>query len=479
MFSKKNKKIDEKTQIEKFDIAIIGGGQTGLLLAKQLIKKEYKVLIIDQKSLGIKTSLDLKNFNKLIKRMIQKNQDFSQTISKFPQRLEFINKEQNDAIVSQIENNSYFKFEKGIPSEINEYDLTINDNKYVFKKLVIATGSYFDQPDEKRYPNLKRDMYFNLNEINKIDKLYKSVAIYGTNIQALELAYSFALLGTTVYLFDENVNPFNNFDDEIESILKSDFMPSKIIWCLESKITNHQRSSDYTTRILYTSQDKNKYIEVEKIFITDNQKSNISNLKTKYPLELNSKGSIIIDNTFRVKNNLSYYAIGDVNGISFLTSQTNAQAILLSKILTANKSTKFNMNNVAFTIDIEPQICFFGLNKADLDFQNIKFNEFIFDFNNELNSKLLSHKSKIKLFTNERHEILGVFLLGNKIKELLSILILAANNKIKFYKLSDLNFPFYSKSEFIRDAALEYELEFVDSRTKGKKGKIKRETKGD
>ena len=65
------------------------------------------------------------------------------------------------------------------------------------------------------------------------------------------------------------------------------------------------------------------------------------------------------------------------------------------------------------------------------------------------------------MFTNEKHEILGVFLYGHKIKELLSIFILAAVNKIKFHKLANLGFPFYSKSEFIRDAAIEYELEFV------------------
>ena len=86
-----------------------------------------------------------------------------------------------------------------------------------------------------------------------------------------------------------------------------------------------------------------------------------------------------------------------------------------------------------------------------------------------MTSKLFTHKSRIKVFTNEKHEILGVFLYGHKIKELLSIFILAATNKIKFHKLANLGFPFYTKSEFIRDAAIEYELEFVGFANKFKK----------
>lgn len=452
---------NEKNKIvEKYDVAIIGGGQTGLVLAKQLIKKEIKTLVIDKGDLGIKTSLDLRNFIKLIQRIISKNNDPKPMLSSFPKRLKYINEEQNKEIISLLINNSYFKFIKGNVTTINEYSLIVDGQEIAFRKLVFATGSYFFQPEN--YPNLKREMYFNLDEVSKIDQFYENVAIYGTDVNALELAYAFALLGSNVYIFDENVNPFNNFDDDFESILKTDFMIDKINWCLESKITNHIQSSDKTIRIVYTNQGQNKFVEVNKIFLTNNRKSETRNLNTKYKLELNSKGSIIIDNSFKVKNNPTYYAIGDANGIKFMSSYANSQAITLSRILSSNqKNIKFNLYNVGFFIDIEPQICFFGMTKQDLDYLNIKFNEFIYDFDYELNSKLFSQKAKFKVYTNEKHEILGAFIYGYDVKEILSVFILAANNKVKFYKLANLNFPFYSKSEFIRDAAIEYESEFV------------------
>lgn len=455
---KKDNKIIFK---DKFDVVIIGGGQTGLTLAKLLIKKEIKTLVIDKNQLGFKTSLDLKNFVKLSQRTVNKGLDPINTLSSLPSKLAYISSEQNKEITNSLLNNSFFHYIHGTPEEIDEYSLKINGDQYKFRKLVFATGSYFDQPNEKMFPNLKREMYLNLNQISEINEFYPSIAIYGTDTRAIELAYAFSLLGSNVYLFDENVNPMNNFDDDLEYTLKNDFSNEKIHWCLESKITNHIMISDKTTRIVYSSQDHERFLDVDKIIITNNEKSETRNLITKYPLELNSKGSIIIDGSFKVKNNSSYYAIGDANGIKFLPSYSNSQAVSLSKIFTLQKNSKLSIHNGSFVIDVNPEIAFYGMNKQDLDFQGIKFNEFIFDFNHELNSKLYNHKSRLKVFTNEKHEILGVFLYGNKIKELLPIFISTAVNKIKFHKLANVSFPFYSKSEFIREAAIEYELEFV------------------
>ena len=69
---------------------------------------------------------------------------------------------------------------------------------------------------------------------------------------------------------------------------------------MESKITDHVKVSDTVTRINFISQNQERYVEVEKIIVTNNQKSETRNLNTRYELELNSKGSIIINNSFKV-----------------------------------------------------------------------------------------------------------------------------------------------------------------------------------
>lgn len=471
----KENKIKKKNTSIKYDVAIIGAGQTGLTLAKHLIKKEFKVLLIDKQQMGIKTSLDLKNFNKLVNRqkiLKQNPHDFMQSL---PKRLKHLNEQQNDELFFYLKNNVYFKFVQGDVTEIDEYALKVNEEIFDFKKLVFATGSYFDKPN---LANLTKKMYFNLDEINKVDTFYENIAIYGTNIDALELANAFANLGTNVYLFDENVNPFNDFDDEIDAILKTSFNPMKINWCLEAEIINHAYVDDKRIRIEYQSQGNKKYVEVEKIFVTGNKVSETRNLNSKYDIPLNKKGSIIIDTSFKVKDNPNYYAIGDANGIQMdSSSQSNMQAITLARYLSGDLTSKFNLITNSFSIDIEPQIAFYGMNKRYLDDKNQQFNEFIFDFNNELNSKLLDQKSKMKVFTNSRHEILGVFLYGHKIKELLPIFILASISKIKFHKLATLSIPFYSKSEAIRDAAIEYELEFVGLSKKLQKKQKREERK--
>lgn len=477
MSKKKQKKDHKKTPdalVQRFDVLIIGAGQTGLLLAKYLVKKQQNVLVVDKEQMGIKNSLDLKNFNKLVNRMNFNQIHPNEFLATLNQRLTHINEQQNEELFQGLKNNSYFKFIQGEVKEIDEYSLKVNGQLYNFKRLVFAMGSYY-KPVE--YPNLQENMFFYLDQIKQIDRQYESVAIYGTNIEALELAYSLAKLNIKVYLFDENVNPLNDFDDELEAMLKTDFLPEKINWCLESEIINHLYVGDNKIRIEYQSQGNRKYLEVEKIIVTGNKAANTGEIDSKYDVPLNARGGIIIDQTFRVKENPNYYAIGDVNGIQMMPSQASMQAITLAHYLTGDSSSKFNVFNRTFTIDIEPEFAFCGMNKHDLESQSLDFNEFIYEFNHELNSKLFGHKSKLKVYTNAKHEILGAFLYGDQVAHLLPIFSLLINYKIKFHKISSLNFPFYNKIEAIRDAAIDYELEYVGLSAKQQKILKKKEKK--
>ena len=149
----------------------------------------------------------------------------------------------------------------------------------------------------------------------------------------------------------------------------------------------------------------------------------------------------------------------------------------MAHYLTGDSSSKFNVFNRTFTIDIEPEFAFFGMNKHDLEAQSLDYNEFIYEFNHELNSKLFGHKSKLKVYTNNKHEILGAFLYGDQVAHLLPIFAFLISYKIKFHKITNLNFPFYNKIEAIRDAAIDYELEFVGLSAKQQKLLKKKEKK--
>jgi hypothetical protein len=66
-------------------------------------------------------------------------------------------------------------------------------------------------------------------------------------------------------------------------------------------------------------------------------------------------------------------------------------------------------------------------------------------------------------------------LIGDELSELINVFVVAKQNNIKFHKLAWLNIPFFTKSEFIRDAALEYYHEFIlkDKQLKTKTKKFK------
>ena len=334
--------------------------------------------------------------------------------------------------------------------------------------MVFATGSKYK---DLSFPGITKDMYINPSELSTLDSSTGTVAIYGTDWVALELGQALTKIGTKVYFVDSNISPFGDFDDEVEATLKKEFKNNLMSWCLESEVVNHEKISDKIIRITLKTDSTERSIEVNKV-ISTKKWPNSSSVECPFELHKNRSGALIVSSSFKMKDHENFYAIGDVNGLFLYPHQGYYQAFLLSQNL-MGISTKFDIYNFGFSLNIEPSISFYGMNKNQIERLQIPYNEFIYDFENDFKVKLKGQNGRIKIFTNKKHEILGALLIGCETSEIINLLTLANQNKIKFHKLAWLNIPFFSKSEFIKNAALEYYYEFVLDEKKLKRTKIK------
>lgn len=465
---RKEKNNKEVIQEKIYNIVIVGAGQTGMTLAKILMKYNSSVLLIDDKYPGIKSSLDVKLFSFLANKY--KGIKTDKFLSILKPEMEKARIESNTHFDKGIFENSSVNFVKGKPKIISDEMLSVNNESFYYEKLVFANGSYYK---DLNLPGIKKEMYIDPTEICDLPLDVDTVAIYGTNWVALELGQAFTKIGIKVYFVDKNVNPFNDFDDEVEATLKKEFKNKLIGWCLESEVINHQFVSDNTIRITMVTDSKQHSIEVNKIISTETRVPNTKNIECPFELFRNKNGAFIIDSSFKMKDQQNFYAIGDVNGLHMYPNQGYYHAFLLSQNLVGITS-KLDVYNFAFSLNIQPSISFYGMNKHQIEHMQISYNEFIYEFRDDYKTKLNNQIGKIKIFTNNKHEILGAILIGDKLSELISLLIIAKQNKIKFHKLAWLNLPFFSKAEGIRDAALEYYYEFVLNE---RKVKIKTKTK--
>ncbi len=462
--AKKNK---NEIELIEYNIVIIGAGQTGMTLAKTLMKYEAKILLLDEINPGIKSSLDVKLFSFLSRKY--KGIETKKFLSILSAEMHKAKQEANENFELKVLEGSTINFIKGKPKIISKDVIEINGEKFKFKKLVFATGSYYK---ELMLPGLTPNMYINPSEIASLDESVETVAIYGSDWVALELGQALTNIGIKVYFVDSNVNPFDDFDDEIEAVLKKQFKNDLMSWCLESTVVNHEMTPESTIKITIMTDRTERKIEVNKI-ISTKKTPNTSSVECPFELYKNKNEAFIISSSFKMKNQNNFYAIGDVNGLHFYPNQGRNQAFILGQNFVGTLS-KLDVYNFSFSLNVEPTISFYGMNKSQIEYSQMPYNEFIYEFKNDFKVKSRGELGRIKVFTNHKHEILGTLLIGDELSELINLFVMASQNNIKFHKLAWLNIPFFTKSEFIRDAALEYYYEFIlkDKQLKTKTKKL-------
>lgn len=455
---KNQKNTTKKAKLETYHTIIIGAGLAGLILAKRLAQHNLEVLVVDKVEPGIKSSLNIEIFTHMAQEVRKSDLDIDTFYSSLPIRIDSMNKklnEENNIFSLKKEN---IKFVQGDFHILEKDKIKINDQEIWFKNLVFATGSYYSK---EKYSNIPNELVISADQINTISKKYSAIAIYGTNSIALELAQAFSNLGTKVFLVDENVNPFNDFDDEIEAVLKKDYIKDSLIeWCLEFQPYEYRKVSDNSYRISLKNDRENRDIEVEKIILCDNRVPS-SEFSSDVKIWKNYKNGIIIDSYFKVKGANNFYAIGEVNGIHDYQNQSYYQADLLANNLISRVKSKIDLNNFCWSLNIKPRISFFGMNKKQIEHMQIPYNEFIYDFKGDYKSNFKNDVGRIKVFTSLKHEILGIILIGDELEEFVTLFSQMKKNKIKFHKLVNFNVPFFTKSEALRNAAKAYEEEFA------------------
>lgn len=103
-----------------------------------------------------------------------------------------------------------------------------------------------------------------------------------------------------------------------------------------------------------------------------------------------------------------------------------------------------------------PQISFAGLNKKQLEKRNIFFREIIYEPKNIDHNIIKNHKNNlIKLFISKKDKIVGATIVGEKASQIIELVKIMIDHKIKFYYLIDMMMPYPSFSYGLKYAAIE------------------------
>ena len=193
-------------------------------------------------------------------------------------------------------------------------------------------------------------------------------------------------------------------------------------------------TSDSKIKITMVADSLETSIEVNKI-ISTKKTPNTSSVSAPFELYKNKNEAFIISSSFRMKDKSNFYAIGDVNGLHFYPNQGHHQAFALAQNFIGTPS-KLDVYNFGFSLNVDPSISFYGMNKSQVEYSQMPYNEFIYEFKNDFKVKSKGELGRIKVFTNHKHEILGALMIGDELSELINVFVMATQNNIKFHKLA-------------------------------------------
>ena len=454
--------------MDKFDLAIIGGGPGGYVAAIRGSQLGKKVCIIDQYKLGgiclnwgcipTKTLLKnaevyetIKNSHKYgisvgdikvdFKKNVKRSRDVSNRLSK---GIEFLMKK--NKVIHKVARARFISTRK--------IELTANRNIEIIEaeKIIIATGA-----KAKTLPSLELDgkQIISSREAMLLVSPPKDIIIIGSGAIGCEFAYYFNQFGTNVTIIEKMDSILPNEDSEVSKELDKNFKKSGIT--IETGV-NIRSVEKLKTKVRIQIQKKSKKItyETQTVLVAVGVKGNVENIGLDRAGVLVKNGAIEI-NEYNQTANENIYAIGDVAGPPWLAHVASAQGYLAAEHSSGKNVIQIDYSNIPGCTYCQPQIGSIGMTEEEAIKlgHEVKIGRYQFHANGK-SMAVGNTEGFVKLvFDSKYGELLGAHIIGQNATEMISELGVAKTLETTWDEIAMTMHGHPTLSEAIMEAALD------------------------
>ena len=433
--------------MEKFDIAVIGGGPGGYVAGIKAAQSGKKVCLIEKENLGgvclnqgcIPTKTMIKSVE--ILNSVKKCSDFGiigvETagavidIIKLQQRKTKVVKQLTGGIGALLKANGV-KVIKGSASFIDKQTLKINEELITADNIIIATGSIpaalpaaisGGEYCPCHAPCTTRDICTTIitsEEALELTEIPRTMVVIGGGVIGIEFAYIYANLGTKVTVVEMMDRILPMVDEEITTQVTKMLQKHGIDIYTEAKVTRIAG-----TEVYFEHAGSEKKVEGNKVLVSIGRVPNTEGLNLEVlGLKMNRQ-AIEVDKSLRT-NIPNIYAIGDVNGVSMLAHTASMEGIIAVENILGNHHT-IDYDKIPSCIYIHPEIACVGLTETQAreKYGDIKVGEFPLAANGKATVEG-SAEGLIKVIIDAKYnEILGVHIYGIHATDMISESVLA------------------------------------------------------
>lgn len=396
----------------KYDIIILGAGPAGYTAAIRAGQLGLKTAIIDKYAIGGMCvhwgCIPMKTMLESAQLFIKIKQAEMMGISNIPSDKAFLNWKRltnrakeistryRDEILNLLATNEVAIYEG--EAVINaDRSITVGNSNLEANHIIIATGT---QP--AKVPQLlKSKKTVDVIQLWNISEIPERIVVYGMGSVAVELAQFFRIMGKSVTVISAKKQLMPALDYRLQEYIEKKMTQQGIkIEYLEEFVTNE----NVTNKITYNVDDYDMIV-------------NASLRKAVLPqsalnLEIDDKGFLKTTETLST-NQKGLYAIGDVNGKSFLSHVASAQGYWLINHLAGIKGD-INMLQFPYNVYSIPELAQIGQTEQMLKDKGVDYMVSELNFNTNVKAIIEDDtEGFVRLLVDKKYgQVLGVQIAG-------------------------------------------------------------------
>jgi NAD(P) transhydrogenase len=324
---------------KKFNLAIIGSGPAGTTAAFQASKLGKNVCIIEKHSDKLGGAWIHRGTlpSKTIRETLETMNDLENHIGKewFDQvksnlqakklfgRADKVSQQEQDLIKKYIKKNNNIELIRGLGTIENEKTIRVipakgSDFTVEADNILIATGSHPNRPNNIAFDGWR---IIDSDDILTLEKIPKSILIYGAGVVSCEYACMFSSMGIKVTIIDRKTRILTFLDSEIAKELQKYMEDLGIKFFLGIELTSvSTNSSDQVISCF-----NNHKFETDVFLYSTGRLSCTQQLGLdKLAIKTNHRGAIKVNKNFQT-NVSNIYAAGDAIGAPALASTSSHQ----------------------------------------------------------------------------------------------------------------------------------------------------------
>ena len=356
---------------QKYDLVVIGGGNTGLSAAYRVARAGRRVALVDKGPVGGLCSLAGCNPKKVLVRASEvlgtvreagkhgvKTGNISIDWETVWKRKHSFTDHVPESTETSLANNNVERV-RAVARFIDERTIEAGDEQLRAEAFVIATGSH-----PRRLEIAGAELLKISDDILELKEPPKRMVIIGSGVVAFEFAHVFARLGTKVTMLMHGRGGLSGFDDDFARValeftrddLGVEFKPL-------TEVTSISKKGD-AYRVECECEGREEVREADFVLNAAGRVAAIEELNLAAANVETSQRGIVVDAFLRSKTNRRVFAGGDAHGIRQLSPVASYEGRVIAENFLQGDVREVDYTTIPQSIFITPPLASVGLTET-------------------------------------------------------------------------------------------------------------------